>query len=281
MYMRLRVLLTDQRGRVALTCLLGVSFVVIWWLGADVGQPGHIGADLRAYLDGARSIAAGHNPYHRLLLQNVDPRNGEPTLPSTGYIYPPLLASVLAVPLRLGVSDAAIAVLWSLLNAALLLWMGWELNLALRGSRDWLGALAFANLCLLPAIVTYDLHLGQADVVLAALATGAFGLWARGSRWGVVVLAFAVAVKITLAPLLLIWLWKRDRRAVLTASAATAALIFVPFIITGWQSLSDWLTFITRSNALGGSADFVNQAPLGMLLRLFSPNGFIAPVVVV
>nr|MBA3826976.1 DUF2029 domain-containing protein [Ktedonobacterales bacterium] len=230
------------------------------------------------YLDGARSIATGHNPYHRLLLQSIDPRNGTSTLPSTGYIYPPLLASVLAVPLRMGVSDAAIAVLWSLLNAALLLWMGWELNLGLRGQRDWLGAVAWANLCLLPAIVTYDLHLGQADVVLAALATGAFGAWARGNRWGAVVLALAVAIKITLVPLLLLWLWKRDWRATLTACAATGVLVFLPFCLTGWQSLVDWLTFITRSNALGGSADFVNQAPLGMLLRLFSPNGFIAPV---
>ncbi|MBA3823231.1 MAG: hypothetical protein H0X24_04890, partial [Ktedonobacterales bacterium] len=55
--MHLEDLLTNKRSRLALGGLLLASFSIIWWVGADVGQVGHIGADLRAYLDGARSIA--------------------------------------------------------------------------------------------------------------------------------------------------------------------------------------------------------------------------------
>jgi hypothetical protein len=262
--------------------LLVLLFVGVWWSASAVGVASHVGADFRDFLNGTRTVAAGGNPYHRLLLQQNDNRSGHVALPSSGYIYPPLLALLLAPFVRSGLSDHALAALWLLLDAGALVWMGRELNLALRGRRgrrDWTWTLIFANLCLLPSIMMYDLFLGQSDILLAALATGAFGRWARGARGGPLLLAAAIAIKPTFALLLLVWLWKRDWKALLTCVGAAVLLVFGPFLLTGWQSLLDWLAFLTQFNAFSGSADFFNQAPTGLLIRLFAPNGFITPLV--
>ncbi len=248
------------------------------WLSAS-GR-GHIGYDFSGYLDGAHAVAAGRSPYAPLLQQAPDTRPGATGLHSHGYVYPPLLATVLALPIRLGLSDGVIWLLWNLINAAAVLWMGRELNLALRARTDWTGTLAFAIAPLAGSIVMYDLYIGQADLLMAALAIAACGLWLRNNPWAPLVLGVAIAVKPTMALILLVWLYKGDWRAALRGALAAAALVLLPFVLIGIHVLATYLTFMGQWNGLSASTEEINQSPYGMLLRLFTVNAFVRPLVV-
>lgn len=256
-------------------------FVAIW---LNAAPPGHLGYDFRAYLAAGRDVAAGHSPYARLLQQSLDTRPGAAGLNANGYVYPPLLATILALPIRLGLSDGAIWLLWNLGNAVAMLWMGFELHLALRGRRSWsstlAGSLVFAVAALVGAVAMYDLYLGQCDLLMAALGVGACGLWLRRNPWAPLVLGAAIAVKPTMALLMLVWLYKRDWRSVLRAGLAGAALVILPFALIGVQALANYLTFMVQWNGLSASAEEINQSPYGMLLRLFTVNAFVRPLVV-
>ena len=269
-------LLTRERALVGVVLLVGAG---IWIFACGIAV-GHVGYDFRsAYLEGAHAIAAGHDPYATLLQQTPDTRAGSAGLQAHGYVYPPLLATILAVPVRLGLSDGAMWLLWNLANAAIVVWMGRELNLALRGRTDWLASLLFATVTLIGAVVMYDLYLGQADLLMAALAVIACGLWLRGARWAPLVLGAAIAVKPTMGLLLLVWLYKGDARAALRAAAAAVALLLLPFILIGPHALVTYLTFMAGWNGLSASAEFINQSLYGMILRLVTANAYVRPLV--
>ncbi len=311
-------------GVIALAVALGAAI----WLHA-AGPGAHAGTDFAAYLAGARAVATGHNPYHDLISQG----NGTNAagIQAHGYVYPPLLALVLAVPVVLGLPARAIWLLWTALNVAAVVWMGWELqrNLLPEGGKTradagatgvvgdakgrrahvgatgmravetapkgvpprsppsrtgierWAAALAFAAACLLPAVVTYDLWLGQADLLMAALAVGACSLWQRGHGWpAALVLALAIAVKPPLALVLLVWLWQGDWRTAVRGGLAAVALVALAFVPVGLGALHDYIVFFTQWNAFHADAEYINQSPYGMLLRMFTVNHYTRPLVV-
>jgi hypothetical protein len=170
--------------------------------------------------------------------------------------------------------------LWTLVNVVALLWMGYELNFNLRNSRSWTGVMAFALAAVLPAVVVYDLALGQADLLVVSLAVGACGLWLRGhSGAASLVLGVTIAIKPTLALLLLVWLWKGDWWAALRGALAAIALIFLPFVLLGSAALQEYLVFFLHWNAFGANADFINQTPYALLLRTFTANPTTHPLV--
>ncbi|MGH2486681.1 MAG: glycosyltransferase 87 family protein, partial [Ktedonobacterales bacterium] len=156
---------------------------------------------------------------------------------------------------------------------------GWELNRALRGRAEFAGALCFSVAALLPTVATYDLWLGQADMLMAALAVVACALWLRRNPWASAVLGLAVAIKPTLALILLVWLWLGDWRNTMRAALLAAAFILVPFTFLGLGALGDYVTFFTRWNAFHANAEFINQSPYGMLQRAFAPNPYTRPLV--
>ena len=271
---------TIQRRRwelalAALALLVGAAI----WLHANIPWQ-HVGYDFRDYLAGARDIAAGRNPYAQLVRQVADTTPGDTGFHAHGYVYPPLLGMLLAPLVWAGLSAYQIATVWTLLNVVAVVWMGYELNLALRNSRSIAGALVFAVVALLPAVATYDLSLGQADILMAALAVIACGLWLRDSRWAWLVLGVAIAIKPTLALLPLIWLWKRDWRSALGAAGVATALTAGPFLLVGWQALRDYAVFFAHWNAFSANAEYINQSPYGMLLRLFTVNAYAQPLLV-
>jgi hypothetical protein len=237
-----------------------------------------IGYDFRMYLAAAQSVAGGSDLYARLGALTHDARPGSAGVRASGYVYPPLLAVVLALPIRLGLSDQGVWLLWNLLGFAAVLWMGYELNRSLRERSDWSGTLAFAAATLLGAVVTYDLALGQADLLVAALAIGACGLWLRRNPWAALPLGAAIAIKPTMGVILLVWLWKGDWRAVARAAAVMAALLVAPFAVVGGRATQEYLTFLTQWNAFNANAEYINQSPYGMLLRLFTPNVYTQPL---
>ncbi len=283
------------------------------WLHA-AGPRAGAGYDFGAYVSGARAVAAGQNPYHALINQAGDLTAGDTGFHAHGYVYPPLLALILSIPLRLGMDARGLWLLWMALNAAAVVWMGRELQRYLLVSppgkardgemkredpivdlRDqpskraplslWAGveqgatALAFAAACVLPAVVTYDLSLGQADLLMAALAVGAFGLWSRGNPWAALVIALAIAVKPTLALVLAVWLWKGDWRGALRGAVATVVLLALSFVPVGLAALHDYLVFYSKWNAFQANAEYINQSPYGMLLRMFTLNAYTHPLI--
>jgi hypothetical protein len=266
------------RRDVLIALLLGAGVLLIWLHAAGPGAKA--GYDFfSAYYTAAREVAGGVSPYRQLAKLSIDPASGG--LPGTGYVYPPLLAVLLSVPLRFGWSARACWLLWTLINVVALLWMGYELNFNLRNSRSWTGAMAFALAAVLPAVVAYDLGLGQADLLMASLAVGACALWLRGcSGAASLVLGVTIAIKPTLALLLLVWLWKGDWWTALRGALAAIALIFLPFILIGSAALQEYLEFFLHWNAFGANADFINQTPYALLLRTFTANATTHPLVV-
>jgi hypothetical protein len=278
-----KVALSAPRVRALLLALAALAVGAALWLHAvwPLDASGAAGYDFfKAYLPGAQAVAAGANPYHQLVQQTSDTQPGDTGLHAHGYVYPPLLAVVLALPLRLGLSPVALWLLWNLANVAAVLWMGRELTVALRGRSDWAGSLAFAAATLLGAVATYDLSLGQADLLMAALVVGACGLWLRRNPWAGLVLGAAIAIKPTMALVLLVWLWKGDWHAALRGALAALALVVVPFLLLGWEALRDYLTFFVQWNAFQANAEYINQSPYGMLLRLFTVNSSTRPLFV-
>ena len=257
---------------------LGVVGLLIWLHAAGPGAGA--GYDFfTAYYRAARTVAMGENPYRQLARLTLDSTAGG--LRGNGYVYPPLLAVLLSVPVRLGGSKLACWLLWNAVNVAAVLWMGCELNLNLRSSRSWTGAMGFVVASLLPAVVAYDIGLGQADLLMAALAVGSCGLWIRGHRWGAcLALGVAVAIKPTLALVVLVWLWKGDWSACLRATLISLALVLVPFALIGPDSIRDYVTFLVHWNAFGANADFINQTPYAFLLRAFTVNPATQPLLV-
>ncbi|HKV85872.1 MAG TPA: glycosyltransferase family 87 protein [Ktedonobacterales bacterium] len=280
--MLFRLSATLTRGRtlpwravaVVAVALLGA----LLWLHA-AGPGARAGYDFTSYVQGARDVATGRNPYHALVQQSLDTRLGDTGIHSRGYVYPPLLAFALSLPLRFGLDAHGLWLLWNLVNAAALFWMGWELNRTLRGRADITGALCFGVAALLPTVATYDLWLGQADMLMAALAVVACALWLRRNPWAPVVLGCAVAIKPTLALILVVWLWFGDWRNAVRGALLAAAFVLVPFAFLGLGALGDYVTFFTRWNAFHANAEFINQSPYGMLQRAFAPNPYTRPLV--
>jgi hypothetical protein len=245
------------------------------WLHA-AGPGAHAGSDFGAYYTGAQAVAAGVNPYRRLVIE----LNGGVDFQANGYVYPPLLAVILALPVRLGLGYRAIWLLWNLLTAGMVLLASREIIrwTGAQSTASWRGSLIIAAGWVAPAVAVYDLWLGQADLLVAALAVSAGGLWARRSPWAALPIGAAIAIKPNLAVLLLLWLWQGDWRAVLRGVAAASALIAIPFAIVGLDALRDYLTFTQHWSGLHGSAAFINQALYGMILRLVTANAYAQPL---
>ena len=272
------IALTPQRRILAALVGLGaLAADAAIWLHA-IWPLTQIGYDFRMYLAAAHSVANGGDLYAQLAALTHDARPGSAGVRASGYVYPPLLAVVLALPVRLGLSDLGVWLLWNLLGAAAILWMGYELNRGLRGRADWPGTLAFAAATLLGAVATYDLALGQADLLVTALAVGACGLWLRRNPYAVAPLGAAIAIKPTMGVILLVWLWKGDWRAVARGVVATIVLLAAPFVVVGARATQEYLTFLTQWNAFNANAEYINQAPYGMLLRLFTANIYTQPL---
>ena len=257
---------------------LGMVVLLIWLHAAGPGAGA--GFDFfTAYWRAAGEVAAGTSPYQQLARLTINP--GASGLSGTGYVYPPFLAVLLSIPVRLGFNKLACWLLWTLVNVTAVIWMGYELNLSLRNSNSWTGSMAFVVAALLPAVVTYDIGLGQADLLMVALAVGSYGLWLRGHRWSAsVILGVAIAIKPTLGLVLFVWLWKGDWRAFLRGAVAAVILVFLPFAVIGLDAFREYVTFLLHWNAFGANADFINQTPYALLLRMFTINPAVPPLLV-
>lgn len=274
----------SQRWPQMLLGCMALTLAALIWLHAT-GPGAGAGYDFAAYLQAARSIAAGQNPYHRLAVEYAHAIPGQ-ALSANGYVYPPLLATLLAALIHLGLNAPDAWLLWNVVTALAVGWMCVEVARLLRAWR-WphvhtlplAAILALATVA--PAVAIYDLSLGQADLLVMALAALALAREARDAPGSWLTLGLAIAIKPQLAALLGVWLWQGRYRAVMLGAAAALLATLVPFAFAGGQgAIIDYLTFFTRWNALRGNAEYINQSLYGVTLRLFTANPYAPPLLV-
>src|SRR5262249_32300649 len=105
---------TISSGRNALAWVVGLGALAVGaaiWLHA-IWPLTQIGYDFRMYLAAAQSVANGGDLYQQLAALTHDARPGSAGVRASGYVYPPLLAVILAPPVRLGLSDQGVWLLW-------------------------------------------------------------------------------------------------------------------------------------------------------------------------
>jgi hypothetical protein len=261
--------------QLAIACLALFILFIAWMVITHGGTS--VGFDFRSYLAGAHIVAAGGNPYHRLALAIQQSGVTGSSFNSSVYVYPPLFALLLAVPLHLGMSDYGVWLLWSIVNLVTLLWAASEMSLVLRQRRDLVLTCVFATALVLVDAMKYDIDLGQTDLFITALVVIAIGLWLRRNPWAALALGVAIAIKPTMALILLVWLWKGDWWTAARGTVASIALVVLPFAIVGLTALHDYMNFLVHWKAFGADAEIVNQSIYGMLLRLFTLSSYVKP----
>jgi hypothetical protein len=164
-------------------------------------------SDFRCYYLAAQHVARGESPYL-----------------SDSYLYPPLLACLLTPLAALDYLPARW--LWFLFSHACLLAAAWLIWRYL-GS-DWMAAAIVAVVWALGAAAGESLQLGQIGPQLTLLLAMAYTL--TGSRQGACVGA-AFALKLIPGVLGVIFIMRRDWRALRAAIATAAFLLAVPWLI--------------------------------------------------
>lgn len=164
------------------------------------------------------------------------------------FLYPPS-AAVLFVPLS-WLSHNVAGVLFSIVKVGclLLLWIG-SARFSGRPPRDLLGMLLvmFGTAAMLHRPVSSEVGNGQINIILAAAAVGGVWLMMRSRQWwgwgtGALLLAWAIAIKMTPALLLAVPLlngkWKAFGTSAAAALALTLLLPMVWFGQDGYQKMS-------------------------------------------
>ncbi len=272
----------------SVTIVAGLLGAVIWIhiLASRAG----VGFDFAIYLQAAHLFAAGDNPYHRLIEIIQQQQTPGHLVIASGYVYPPLFALLLAIPIHLGMGDKVIWYGWNILEAMLLLAAMIDVARLLppasiprhaqrytwRFTASQLGITAAAAM-LLPSIAMYDLYLGQTDMLITALTVWSLSLSIRRSPWASLPLACAVTIKPTLLFMVVIWLWQRQWRTVVWTLLISLLLILGPFLFLPTPVWSNFWTFVIHWDGLQGQSDPINQALIGVVKRFFVPSDFTRP----
>jgi alpha-1,2-mannosyltransferase len=226
-------LLSSRLARVSGVCLWGISVVV---LALGVLHKAHRvnGNDFTMYLDAARALIAGRNPY---------------TLGGTlPYMYPLFLAAVLG-PLTAVPPDVA-TVVWFLASVASLLGAVWVIVGLARAE----GVIRSDVPLTVPLVALWfllfdpiqnNLLNGQINfqiLLLCALSLRAYvGRRTLGSAWP---LAAAIAVKLTPALLLGFLAIRRRWNAIVLCLGLSAAFVLAPIVFPGAQGGHAYRNFV-------------------------------------
>jgi alpha-1,2-mannosyltransferase len=195
---------------------------------------------------------------------------GAPLYASGGpfnFTYPPFAASLfrigataaegwLAAVITAGSIVALVALCWQALGAA-----------GVRRRPE--TVFAVAALALLTWPVDYTLHLGEIDLIVAAL-VGADLLARRdGSRWQGIATGLAAGIKLTPLIFVAYLLLTRRVRAAVTAGATFAATIVVGLVLLPAQSRAFWLGgAFGNPSRVGNPANPSDQSLSGAIARL-------------
>ena len=217
--------------------------------------------DGRVYLDAAKALAAGHDPYDFFLRESA--RGVDPALEGS-YIYPPLLAWAMRPLLRLGFTGEHVFML-AFDQLCLLLTFYFSVRAIGVRSRQRVAAFALVVLFFFPN--WENMIQLQLNPLIGLLTTLWAYLWARGRTLSALPLGAGVALKLLQAPLFLLPVLRRrwwDLGLGVVAIAALTAVAAPAYLL-------EYLTRVLPALS-GGSPSLLNQSPAAVFIRLPHPR---------
>lgn len=257
--------LSNRRFRTLLLVVAGVPILVAYlWYGGIWPLFWNQLSDFRqVYLDGARVIAAGGDPYQ--CSTGFCSGHSKGWLGAAGAVYPPFTlwvfqpferfdpATVDAVAL-IAANICLIAFIWIVVRALAV--------------KDWQLVVLIALMCVSFAPTLTEVQNRNLQVLLLTLSGVLLLAWRKGDRWWAgLALGLGLAIKLVEAPLLLLGLWGRRWLLVAVGLVTWAVLwlLAVPSLLP--EYLFQVLPAVGR-----GSGEEMNIAPLGAIARLFHPE---------
>lgn len=182
------------------------------------------------------------------------------------YLHPPFEAAIF-VPLTL-ISLPHAYVLWTALNCALLVFIGWIMAYSIpRLPHPFMALSGFAFIPILNS-----LSLGQDSLVLLLSVTGAYALMRRQKPFAAGVLLSLMAVKFQYLCVMALLLWLDRRRRIVTGIAAgTAVLLVLSTMLVGLSGLMEYVSMLHNFSAQNGYGSL-------RLERMVSWRGFLAGI---
>ena len=157
-----------------------------------------------------------------------------------GYIYPPLLATLLMPLVKLGIQGAG--VVWLAINAFMLAfaaWLGgWTIASRL-GVPKTAPLVTFIGLALLADKLFSDMKMQQSNILM--LACWVIGMWGLGRHWLISGLALGFGFSIKYLPVVCLpyYAVRRRWKHGVGLVAGIAFWAFIPALFIGWQMNSD------------------------------------------
>lgn len=257
--------LANRRFRTLLLALAGVPILAAYaWYGAIWPIFWNQLSDFRqVYLDGARVIAAGGDPYQ--CSTGFCSGHTKGWLGAAGAVYPPFTLWVMQPFDRF---DPAVVDAFALVAANLcVIAFIWIVVRAL-AIRDWQLVAVITLMCLSFAPTLTEVQNRNFQVLLLTLSGVLLLAWRRGDRWWAgAALGLGLAIKLVEAPLLLLGLWGRRWLLVAVGLVTWAAL----WLLAVPRLLPEYL-FQVLPSVGRGSGEEMNIAPLGAIARLFHPE---------
>ena len=257
--------LNNRRFRTVLLVVAGVPILGAYaWFGAIWPIFWNQLSDFRqVYLDGARVIAGGGDPYQCSTGFCSGHSNG--WLGAAGAVYPPFTLWVMQPFNRF---DPATVDAFALVAANLcLIAFIWIVVRAL-SIKDWqlIAVIALMSVSFAPTLT--EVQNRNFQVLLLALSGVLLVAWRKGDRWWAgLALGLGLAIKLVEAPLLLLGLWGRRWLLVAVGVVTWAAL----WLVAVPSLLPEYLLQVLPSLGRGSGGE-MNVAPMGAIARLIHPE---------
>ena len=258
--------LANRRFRTLLLGLAGIPIGLAYaWYGVLLPlATTQFGDFSQVYLEGARVIAAGGDPYQCTAAACVGNSQGS-WLGTQGAVYPPFALWIMQPLTHL---DRAIANDLALVAANICVGLFIVLCIRALAVRDWQERVLIALLCLSFAPTLAEVQNRNLQVVVLLLSAVFLLAWQRGDRWwGGAALGLGLAVKLFEAPLLLLSVW--GRRWWSTASAVAAWAIL--WLVAAPDLLPEYVFGVLPTMGRGSGGE-MNVAPLAAFARALHPE---------
>jgi hypothetical protein len=259
---RLWLALLNRRFRTVLLVLAVVPIVLRYLEATLLGQLVHPirGDFMQVYVDGARQLSSGSDPYAACLSSNcyVNLANG-------WWFYPPAVLWLFQPFTHLDARITnAIAVFAAQLCVGIFVWV---MARAMQID-DWqLIALWVAVVVSFPPLISEVIQ-GNLQILLLAISAVWFAGWLAGDRWlAGGALGTGIAMKLVQAPLFVLAVWFRRPRAAVGAALAFVAL----WVIGAPQYLGEYL-FRILPNVNSGTGGPMNVSAFAAAARLIHPG---------
>ncbi|MEW5718626.1 MAG: glycosyltransferase family 87 protein [Chloroflexota bacterium] len=263
--------LNENVGTNLVALLLVVGFCGFGW---QAIRPLVFNADMydfNSYYLSAYASQHGLDPYNFDTLKSLAKELGIRKV--TEYRYPPFY-TFLFLPLSFLPYSAA-DLLWRVLNLALVGFAGWLIGKTLSLKFDAKNVLVLGLIFFNYDPLIYNLAIGQINLVILILLTGAAYAWTRqhAVRAGIL-LALGASIKLAPAVFFAYFLCKRGWRLVAAGLAAMLAFAALGYVALGEQTTRTFIAIVT-SFAQEDNAWIGNQALRGFLSRLFVGDEFV------